>query len=180
MEAARNVLVHVAHSHPERPMHRVADVSRLIAAFALCVGAGCSQQPQASDGQPTRSIGSVIAPPSADTSAPVVRDTTPDMRPRLARLEQEARALSKLEGCATAGDCRTAPMGWRGCGGPRTYLVYCAATTDTVALFRKLAELEQAERAYNASSGMMSTCEFRMPPGVRLDGRSCHERPAGP
>jgi hypothetical protein len=165
-------------------MHRFADVSRprLVAGFALCVGAGCSQQPQASGGQPTRSIGSVIAaaPPAADTSAPGTRDTTPDMRPRLARLEQEARALAKLDGCATVGACRTAPMGWRGCGGPRTYLVYCAASTDTVALFRKLAELEQAERAYNASSGMMSTCEFRMPPAVRLDGRSCHERPAGP
>ena len=40
--------------------------------------------------------------------------------------------------------------------------------------------LEDAERAYNASSGMMSTCEFRMPPGVRLEGRSCREAPAGP
>jgi hypothetical protein len=71
-------------------------------------------------------------------------------------------------------------MGWRGCGGPRTYLVYCAATTDTVALFRKLQELEAAERDYNAASGMMSTCEFRTPPAARLDGRSCRERPAAP
>lgn len=159
-------------------MHRLADVSRVTAGLALCVG--CSQQPQASSGRPTRSIGAVIAPPTADTSPPPPRDTTPDPRPRLARLEQEARALAKLDGCATTGQCRTAPMGWRGCGGPRTYLVYCAATTDTVALVRKLAELEQAERAYNASSGMMSTCELRAPPAVRLDGRSCRERPAGP
>ena len=71
-------------------------------------------------------------------------------------------------------------MGWRGCGGPRTYLVYCAATTDTMALFRKLKELEEAERDYNARSGMMSTCELRMSPGVRLDGRSCREASAGP
>jgi hypothetical protein len=160
-------------------MHRLTDVSRLTAALVLCIGAGCSPQPQASTDRPTRSIGSVIAAAPADTIPPA-RDTTPDPRPRLARLEQEARALAKLDGCATAGDCRTAPVGWRGCGGPRTYLVYCAATTDTVALFRKLAELEQAERAYNASTGMMSTCELRMPPAVRLDGRSCRERPAGP
>jgi hypothetical protein len=161
-------------------MFRFADVSRLTVGLLLCVGAGCSQQPQASSGRPTRSIGSVIAPPSADTAPPAQRDTTPDARPRLARLEQEARALAKLDGCSATSGCRTAPVGWRGCGGPRTYLVYCAATTDTVALFRKLAELEQAERAYNASTGMMSTCELRMPPAVRLDGRSCRERPAGP
>jgi hypothetical protein len=160
-------------------MRRLTDLSYLAAGIVLCAAA-CSQQPQASSGSPTRSVGSVIAPPPRDTLPPERRDTTPDARPRLARLEQEARALAKLDGCTTAGDCRTAPMGWRGCGGPRTYLVYCAATTDTVALFRKLKELEQAERAYNASSGMMSTCEFRMPPAVRLDGRSCRERPAGP
>jgi hypothetical protein len=162
-------------------MHRFADVSRLALGLAICscVG-GCSPQPQGSSDRPTRSIGSVIAPPAADTTAPAQRDTVPDARPRLVQLEQEARALAKLDGCASAGQCRTAPMGWRGCGGPRTYLVYCAASTDTVALFRKLAELEQAERAYNASTGMMSTCELRMPPAVRLDGRSCRERPASP
>jgi hypothetical protein len=71
-------------------------------------------------------------------------------------------------------------VGWRGCGGPRTYLVYCAASTDTTALFRKLTELEQAEQAYNASTGMASTCELREPPAVSLAGRSCRERPAVP
>jgi hypothetical protein len=115
-----------------------------------------------------------------DTMPAIPRDTTPDLRPKLARLEQEARALAKMDGCADVAACRTAPMGWRGCGGPRTYLVYCAASTDTVALFRKLRELEDAEKQYNASSGMMSTCELRMPPGVGLAGRACKERPAGP
>ena len=95
------------------------------------------------------------------------------------RLEQEARALAKTEGCTSTSACRTAPVGWRGCGGPRTYLLYCATTTDTVALFRKLKELEDAEKAYNAKSGMMSTCEFRMPPGTKLEGRSCREVPGG-
>ena len=92
---------------------------------------------------------------------------------RLAQLEREARALVKTTGCSSAASCRTAPMGWRGCGGPRAYLVYCPATTDSVALFRKLEELKQAEMDYNAQSGMMSTCEFRLPPNVALEGGSC-------
>jgi len=119
----------------------------------------------------------VILRSPKDTTAPVPPDT---VLPKLVRLEQEARALAKQDGCAGVNACRTAPVGWRGCGGPRSYVVFCAATTDTVALFRKLKELEDAERAYNASSGMMSTCELRVPPRVRLEGRSCREAPAGP
>lgn len=161
-------------------MRHAVDVPLLAIGLVLCAIVGCSQQPQASRNHGTRSIGSVIDPSPADTPPPAQRDTGPDPRPRLARLEQEARALAKLDGCATAGECRTATVGWRGCGGPRTYLVYCAASTDTVALFRKLAELEKAEREYNASSGMMSTCELRLPPTVRLEGRSCRERPSTP
>ena len=159
----------------------------LVALGALILGAAagaCSPQPQASEGKPTRSPGSVLVPPPPDTTrAAAPPDSGPDDRPRLVRLEQEARALAKTDGCGSVAACRTAPMGWRGCGGPRTYLVYCAATTDTVALFRKLKELEEAEKAYNAKSGIMSTCEFRMPPGTKLEGRSCREasskQPAG-
>jgi len=161
-------------------MQRRTRASHIVVSIALLAGAACSQQPQASAGGETRSVSSVISPPPRDTTSPVARDTTPDERPTLVRLEREARALAKRDGCPSVSACRTAPVGWRGCGGPRTYLVYCAATTDSAALFRKLKELENAERAYNAKSGIMSTCEFRMPPGVKLDGRSCREAPAGP
>ena len=92
---------------------------------------------------------------------------------RLARLEREARALAKTDGCASASACRTAPVGWRGCGGPRTYIAYCAATTDSVALFRKLDELKAAETAYNEKEGMLSTCEMRLPPPVDVQGGRC-------
>lgn len=160
-----------------RAMRRAGWIKAVVAGVAV---AGCSQQPQGSAGEGTRSVGSVIARTPRDTSTPAPRDTTPDARLKLAKLEQEARALAKTEGCASVAACRTAPVGWRGCGGPRTYLVYCAATTDTTALFRKLKELENAEREYNASTGMASTCDFRTPPGVRLDGRSCREASAGP
>jgi hypothetical protein len=143
---------------------------------AATLAAACSPQPQASSGKPTRSPGSVIAPPPANAgSPPTVSDSTAKEREQLSRLEREARALVKTDGCTTANACRTAPVGWRGCGGPRAYIVYCAATTDTVALFRKLKELENAEKAYNAKSGIVSTCEFRMPPGVKLEGKSCRE-----
>lgn len=161
-------------------MQRPTGPRYVVLGMAMLLGAACSQQPQASAGSSTRSVGSVISRTPPDTIAPAPRDSGSDQLPRLVRLEREARALAKTDGCASLSACRTAPVGWRGCGGPRTYVVYCSATTDTVALTRKLKELEEAERTYNATSGMMSTCEFRMPPGVTLEGRSCRERPAGP
>lgn len=124
----------------------------------------------------SRSVGSVLVP-SRDTIAPpaTVQDTNVAMQERLSRLEHEARELAHAGGCDSVAQCRTAPVGWRSCGGPRTYLVYCAATTDTVALFRKLAELEAAEKEYNLRSGLMSSCIARQPPRVSVRGGSCRE-----
>lgn len=92
---------------------------------------------------------------------------------QIVALEDQAKALVKAEGCSSAAQCRTAPVGSRACGGPRYYLVYCAQTTDSVALFRKLDEVAAAEREFNTSYKIMSTCEFRMPPTVALTGGSC-------
>lgn len=161
----------------------LAALAALVAGAAIVADSACSPQPQAGEEGRTRAAATVIAPaPKTPPSSPAASpsDTGPDARPLLTRLEREARALAKTQGCGDVAACRTAPVGWRGCGGPRTYLVYCAATTDTVALFRKLKELQTAERDYNASSGMMSTCEFRLPPRAILKGGNCREAPAGP
>jgi hypothetical protein len=92
---------------------------------------------------------------------------------RVQRLEREARALARADGCTSGGECRAAPVGDRPCGGPRTYLVYCARTTDSVALYRKLDELAEAERAHNQAQGLASTCEFRLPPRLVAGLGSC-------
>ena len=106
--------------------------------------------------------------------------TAEDDSARLRRLEQEARALANVTGCSESEQCRTAPVGHRPCGGPRTYLAYCARTTDSAALFRKLEQLAQAERDYNAKRQIGSTCDFRSPPPVEASSNSCHLRTAQP
>ena len=111
---------------------------------------------------------------------PAARDTASGDGATIARFEREARAVARTAGCASARQCRTAPVGARACGGPRTYIVYCAATTDTLALMRKLRELERAEKAYNARTGLMSTCEMRLAPAVALIGGSCREATGAP
>jgi hypothetical protein len=91
-------------------------------------------------------------------------------------LEDQAKALVKPDGCTSAGECRTAPVGSRACGGPRYYLVYCSKTTDSAALFQKLDAVANAEREYNQRYNIASTCEFRMPPTVALSGGSCQAK----
>jgi hypothetical protein len=94
----------------------------------------------------------------------------------IARLEREARAIARADGCADVGQCLTAAVGERACGGPRDYIVYCARTTDTAALHRKLAELRQAEIDLNQRTGAVSTCEFREPPATQLVTNTCRAR----
>jgi hypothetical protein len=149
------------------------------AVWLLCVTASLALAActtRSGEGDSTRSVGSVLVP-SRDTVTPsaTVQDTNVALQQRLTRLEREARALARTAGCDSLSQCRTAPLGWRSCGGPRDYIAYCAATTDTAALFRKLAELEAAEKEYNLKSGLMSTCIMRQPPQVSLRGGSCRE-----
>src|SRR3954468_2669308 len=92
---------------------------------------------------------------------------------QITTLEDQAKALVKTDGCANVGECRTAPVGSRACGGPRYYLVYCSASTDSAGLFRKLDAVAAAEREYNTRYHLVSTCEFRSPPIVALSGGSC-------
>jgi hypothetical protein len=92
---------------------------------------------------------------------------------QIVALEDQAKALVKTDGCSSAGECRTAPVGNRACGGPRYYLVYCSRTTDSAALFKKLDAVAAAEREFNAKYQLVSTCEFRLPPRVALSGASC-------
>ncbi len=124
---------------------------------------------------------------SAGQGPPVQQDLADTMRTadaseeaRIERLEREARDIAKSDGCSSAGECRTAPVGERACGGPRDYIVYCARTTDGAGLYRKLAELRQAEIEYNRKSQIASTCEFRTPPRVTLEGGSCRGQQLDP
>ena len=96
---------------------------------------------------------------------------------QIVALEDQAKAIVKNDGCANAPQCRTAAVGSRACGGPRYYLVYCSATTDSAALFARLDAVATAEREYNAHYNIVSTCEFRMPPKVALSGSSCQAQP---
>jgi hypothetical protein len=113
--------------------------------------------------------------PAADGKIVFTGDQKADYA-QITALEDQAKAIVRTSGCSSESECRTAPVGSRGCGGPRYYLVYCSRTTDSAALFAKLQAVETAEREYNARYKIVSTCEFRMPPKVALSGGSCQQQ----
>ncbi len=138
--------------------------------LALLVAAAACAKPTADD------TASRDAAPPPEQGAPALpaADTMTD--PALRRLEREAIVLANAAGCNSVEQCRSAPVGNRPCGGPRYYVPYCPLTTDSTALFAKLAELSRAEGEYNRKAGLASTCEFRMPPDLALAGGSCRFR----
>ncbi len=89
------------------------------------------------------------------------------------KLEEQAKGIAKTTGCSTSGECRSAPVGSRGCGGPRYYVPWCAKSTDSAALYTKLDEVAKAEQAYNKKYNVVSTCEYRLPPRVEVAGGAC-------
>ncbi len=95
----------------------------------------------------------------------------------VAKLEAEARALAKTEGCASSGQCKAAPMGSKPCGGPREYIVFCPLTTNELALTRKLDELRVAEERYNRENGLISDCRFVTEPRVEAVNGVCRAAP---
>ncbi len=137
-------------------------ISRMLAAaFALFAALACVQPPAGS------------APGDSSQPANPPANTRESDWAAIVALENQAKTIAKTTGCTSDSQCRTAPVGNRACGGPRYYLAYCAATTDSVALFRKLDEVKAAEDAFNRKYQLASTCEFRMPPAVGITGGAC-------
>jgi hypothetical protein len=136
--------------------------SNFVLLFGVAIIAACSSANQA-------------APDPPPSKVVFTGDKNGDWS-QITALENQAKALVKLDGCSSGDQCRTAAVGSRACGGPRYYLVYCAKTTDTVALFSILKEVAAAEQEYNRRYQIASTCEFRMPPKVALVGSSCQSQ----
>lgn len=114
-------------------------------------------------------------PPSPPGGTPSAATTQEQDWQEIQKVEQQAKAVVRTDNCSNEGQCRTAAVGSRACGGPRYYLTFCAASTDTVRLFRLLSQISGMETAYNTKWQLASTCEFRMAPGVRLSGGVCQE-----
>ena len=115
----------------------------------------------------------VPADSSGDTAPVSAVSSEESDRKAIDKLEAEARSIAKADGCVASSDCRAAPIGARGCGGPRDFIVYCVKSTDSASLARKIAAADSAEMAFNTKYKVVSTCELRLPPEVAASGGIC-------
>lgn len=89
---------------------------------------------------------------------------------RYSLIEQiAARDLS----CNTDTDCATVALGNRACGGPKDYVVVSQNNADIEQIDALAIELEQKEREFNAESGQVGMCDYRMPPTVACVSNIC-------
>lgn len=132
---------------------------------AAALAAACVQTSTPSDGS-----GSANPPPSNDGASPQTQQADWAV---ILKLEEQAKGIAKTTGCSTSSECRSAPVGSRGCGGPRYYIPWCAKSTDSASLYTKLGEVAKAEEAYNRKYNIVSTCEYRLPPQVGVAGGAC-------
>lgn len=149
-------------------MQRLSAPGAMLVAVMLAIGCSKASIPSEQGGPDE--------PPGTKTGTTTGTGSTPSQQAdwnAIEQLEVQAKAIAKIDGCPTSADCRSAPVGSRACGGPRYYIPWCAKTTDSAALYRKLAEVAKAEQDYNKKYELMSTCEFRMPPVVQSSGGSC-------
>jgi hypothetical protein len=137
-----------------------AAVATLVATLVAGMVAACAPTP----GAPA---------PASQRPAPAPPTGRAADSAHIAAIELEARALAKTTGCSRDDQCRNAPVGINACGGVRYYLNYCAASTDSVALFARLAQLDSAERAFNARYHVVSTCMMITPTRPHLEGGVC-------
>ena len=153
---------------------------RITAGLICSIGLfACTQTGNVADS--TRSDSPAVVPPPAQVSPPVNTGDglTPEQQTEwnaIEALEAESKTVAKIDGCVGSSECRTAPVGSRACGGPRYYIPWCSVTTDSAALYAKLAKVAEAEQAFNRKHSFASTCEMRLAPEVVSSGGSCVTR----
>jgi hypothetical protein len=85
----------------------------------------------------------------------------------------QLRALIGNAACTDTAQCRTVPVGARGCGGPEMYLPWSTTQTRDDAL-QALAGRYKAERqAQIQASGEVSDCRFAVDPGAVCRAGAC-------
>ncbi|WP_022979453.1 hypothetical protein [Ideonella sp. B508-1] len=81
----------------------------------------------------------------------------------------QLQELTSAPRCSADMHCRSLPVGARACGGPSRYLVWSTLVNREDELKALAAQVTEQEKARNAASGRMSTCEVLADPGARCD-----------
>ena len=124
---------------------------------------GCAEPPDAEQEEPPRE------PERQSQVAPAPPQTLEEARARIDSAIGGAEA-------STLSQCALVAVGARPCGGPRAYLAYSNAVTDSAALVALAAVYERLDRERNEAEGLVSTCELMEPPDLALENGRCVTR----
>jgi hypothetical protein len=91
-----------------------------------------------------------------EPGVPAPGPLTPEQE-KIKRLLTEILDLARPSGCAAANECKTAALGFGGCG-PRQYVVYCPRNVDAALLQQRLDELSKLEQAEAQRQGEPPPC----------------------
>ncbi len=86
---------------------------------------------------------------------------------------EDMLALAGDGSCEDADDCSSIAAGSKACGGPSTYVVYCASAIGENALIAKVDEYTELEEAYNIANDIVSDCAEEPMPVVELVDGVC-------
>lgn len=114
--------------------------------------------------------------PAKATPAPLP-PATQDARSRWGQVLQEVGTAA----CSQTAECRTIPIGHKGCGGPEGYLAWSTASSNEARLRQRVEAYNTARQAEVQQSGRISNCMMEVDPGARCEaGRCVTARGSGP
>lgn len=119
--------------------------------LAACAASGCGAQ--SGNQKVPVPVAATKAPPDSNLAAPG------EMLTRI-------RTLVGSPTCSSDAQCHTIPLGAKSCGGPEGYVAWSSAKTQEAELRALGDSYKEQQRAANAASGMMSTCNFVPDPGA--------------
>jgi hypothetical protein len=86
---------------------------------------------------------------------------------------QQITAEVGTAACDNNSQCKTLAVGSKACGGPASYLAYSTKQSNGEKLTRLATADAAAQKAKEASSGMVSTCSLVMDPGAVCTAGRC-------
>jgi hypothetical protein len=106
-------------------------------------------------------------------AAPARREEARTDTSAMGRLRAEIRATIGEPTCSAATECRALPFGAKPCGGPRAYVIFSRAHTDSTRLARALAQYTALDARRNEAGGMVSDCAVVPPPALACSQNRC-------
>lgn len=92
---------------------------------------------------------------------------------RMDSLRVEIRERVGTPAAEEGASCRAIPLGAKPCGGPRSYLVFSTAATDSASLDTLVREYNRLDRRLNELEGRISDCMLVTEPSLTVENAVC-------